>query len=99
MPRINYPRVRKISIIPSNNAKKELTPWQHELSKCRNGNTVPSQECGQKYMTTAFHKTQKRRTVVLDLFRQKSDFEVFHRRPASTEFPVNKTMSYVCGKL
>ena len=41
-------------------------------------------------MTIAFHKAQKKRTVVLDLVRQKSDLEVFHRRLASSGFPMDR---------
>ena len=41
-------------------------------------------------MTIAFHKAQKRRKVVLDLLRQKSDLKVFHSRLALTGFPMDK---------
>lgn len=85
MPQVNYPRVRKSPLSP----QIMLRSWLHG-NKCRNGNTVPAQEPGQWHMTIAFHKAQKKRTVVLDLLRQKSDLQVFHRRPASTGFLIEE---------
>lgn len=40
-------------------------------------------------MTIAFNKAKKR-TVVPDLLRKKSDLEVFHRGLASTGLPMDK---------
>lgn len=42
-----------------------------------------------------FSQSTKKRIVVLDLLRQKSDLQAFHRRPASTGFPMDKKKSTV----
>ena len=74
-----------------------MTPWQHEISKCGNGNTVPAQEKGQRH-DHSFLKNTKEDNRSPRFAQKKIDLEMFHRSPTSTGFSMDKTMYYICGR-